>query len=605
MTEKAAVLGAGSWGTALAVHLGRRGPVALWARAADDPERIAEHGENRRYLPGVPLSPGVTVTGEVARALDGAGVVVLAVPTQFVRGFLAEHRAAGSWQPPIAIAAKGIEVGTLALPSAIVGQVLGEDAAARSVAFSGPSFAREVVAGEPTAVVAACADARQAERVQQLFSHDNLRVYTSPDAVGVQLAGALKNVVAIAAGVLDGLGNGSNALAALITRGNAEISRLGVAMGARRDTFMGLAGMGDLVLTCTGTPLAQSPARARAGAGPVACGNRRRDEHGGGRGRDDPRRGDAGAQPGDRDADRRPGPRDPLRGDGTAPGAGGTAGAPAEGRDRGSPPVIDTHCHLLPGLDDGAPDDAVALAMARLAVADGVTAIVATPHMREGDYLNERPTVIEAVEHFRELLAREAVPLAIEPGSEVHLSARLVERIVERRILAYGDRQPEAGRPAYLLLECPYRNRPIRLEETVFELLLGGIVPVIAHPERIRWFQEDPTRYEALVTRGVLGQMTTSSLLGTFGKSVQTLAESFVRRGLVHLLASDAHDTEYRPPLLAEGRRRWAELAGEASAESATAGIPRALVEGRAIEVAPPRAEPRPRGLWERLLGGR
>ena len=252
MSGKAAVLGAGSWGTALAVHLGRRGPVALWARAEDEPARIAEHGENRRYLPGVPLSPGVSVTAEVGRALDGAAVVVLAVPTQFVRGFLDRHRAAGSWLPPIAIAAKGIEVGTLALPSAIVGQVFGADAEARSVAFSGPSFAREVVAGEPTAVVAACADAAQAERVQHLFSHDNLRVYTSPDAVGVQLAGALKNVVAIAAGVLDGLNHGSNALAALITRGNAEISRLGVALGARRDTFMGLAGMGDLVLTCTG-----------------------------------------------------------------------------------------------------------------------------------------------------------------------------------------------------------------------------------------------------------------------------------------------------------------------------------------------------------------
>ncbi|MBP1611376.1 MAG: Glycerol-3-phosphate dehydrogenase [Acidobacteria bacterium] len=252
MNGKAAVLGAGSWGTALAVHLGRRGPVALWARAEDEPARIAEHGENRRYLPGIPLSPGVSVTAEVGQALDGAAVVVLAVPTQFVRGFLDRHRAAGSWLPPIAIAAKGIEVGTLALPSAIVGQVLGADAEARSVAFSGPSFAREVVAGEPTAVVAACADGSQAERVQQLFSHDNLRVYTSPDAVGVQLAGALKNVVAIAAGVLDGLNHGSNALAALITRGNAEISRLGVALGARRDTFMGLAGMGDLVLTCTG-----------------------------------------------------------------------------------------------------------------------------------------------------------------------------------------------------------------------------------------------------------------------------------------------------------------------------------------------------------------
>jgi len=267
--------------------------------------------------------------------------------------------------------------------------------------------------------------------------------------------------------------------------------------------------------------------------------------------------------------------------------------------------VIDTHCHLLPGLDDGAPDDAVALAMARQAVADGVTAIAVTPHMREGDYLNERPRVIEALERLRGLLAREEVPLALEPGSEVHLSTRLAERLLERRILAYGDRLPDAGQLAYLLLECPYRTRPIRLEETVFELLLAGIVPVIAHPERIRWFQEDPQRYADLVGRGVLGQMTTSSLLGTFGKKVQALAESFVRRGLVHVLASDAHDTQYRPPLLAAGRQRWTELAGEASAEAATVSIPRALIEGRPVEVAPPCAEPRPRSLWERLLGGR
>lgn len=267
--------------------------------------------------------------------------------------------------------------------------------------------------------------------------------------------------------------------------------------------------------------------------------------------------------------------------------------------------MIDTHCHLLPGLDDGAPDDAVALAMARLAVADGVSGIAATPHMREGDYLNERSRVLEAVERFRALLAREGVPLEVHPGSEVHLSARLAERVGERRILAYGDRQPEDGRPAYLLLECPYRTRPIRLDETVFELMLAGIVPVLAHPERIRWFQEEPARYEQLVGRGVLGQMTTSSLLGTFGKRVQALAESLVRRGLVHLLASDAHDTQYRPPQLAAGRRRWAELAGEESAAAATSGIPRAMLEGRPVELAPPRAEARPRGIWERLLGGR
>ncbi len=267
--------------------------------------------------------------------------------------------------------------------------------------------------------------------------------------------------------------------------------------------------------------------------------------------------------------------------------------------------MIDTHCHLLPGLDDGAPDETAALEMSRLAVADGITTIAVTPHMREGDYLNERDAVLGSVERLRTLLAEEGVPLAIEPGSEVHLAPRLAERIVERRVLTYGDRLPTDGWIAYLLLECPYRTRPIRLDETIFELSLAGIVPVIAHPERIRWFQEDPGRYEELVRRGVLGQMTGSSLLGTFGKQIQALSESLVRRGLVHILASDAHDAKYRPPRLAAARNRWADLAGEAAAHAATVEFPRAMLAGEVVTAPPPRPEEQPRGLWERWLGRR
>ncbi|MBP7147183.1 MAG: hypothetical protein KBD01_06540 [Acidobacteria bacterium] len=259
--------------------------------------------------------------------------------------------------------------------------------------------------------------------------------------------------------------------------------------------------------------------------------------------------------------------------------------------------MIDTHIHILPGLDDGAPDDEAALEMARIAVEDGVTAMMVTPHMREGDYLNEKPEVLERVAEFRELLQREGVALRVEPGSEVHLGPRLVERIQEGRILTCGD----AG--VYLLLECPYRTRPIRLEEIIFELKLAGITPVLAHPERVRFFQEDLPRYEEALRLGALGQLTSSSLLGTFGKSIQELSEKLVRRRLVHVLGSDAHDRRYRPPRLAAARRRWAELDGEESARRAVEDWPLALLRGEPIEPPPPLAEERPPGLWERLFG--
>lgn len=261
--------------------------------------------------------------------------------------------------------------------------------------------------------------------------------------------------------------------------------------------------------------------------------------------------------------------------------------------------MIDTHCHLLPAIDDGPQDVATAVAMARVAAEDGVATVMVTPHMREGDYLNERSKVLAAVEAFRAVLAKEGIALDVRPGSEVHLAPRLVERIGAGRLLTYNDKG------TYLLLECPYRTRPVRLEEIVFELRVAGITPVIAHPERTRWFQEDPARYEEILRLGALGQMTASSLLGAFGRSIQALSETFVRRRMVHVLGSDAHDTEYRPPRLAQARARWAELAGDESARLATEDVPRAFLEGTPWEPPAPLPPEKPKGLFGRLFGGR
>lgn len=259
--------------------------------------------------------------------------------------------------------------------------------------------------------------------------------------------------------------------------------------------------------------------------------------------------------------------------------------------------MIDTHSHVLPGLDDGAGSLDASIAMAKRAWADGVRTIVATPHMREGDFLNERPKVMEAVEAFREALLASRIPLEILPGAEVYIAPRLVERIQTGKILTFNDRG------AYILLECPYRNRPMRLEEAIFELKVAGITPVLAHPERIKFFQEELGRYEECLRLGALGQLTSSSLLGHFGGKVAALSEQMVRRGMVHVLASDSHDDEYRPPVLSAARARWAELAGEDSARSATLDVPRALIEGLPFEVEPPLPEEAPRrffGLFRR-----
>jgi glycerol-3-phosphate dehydrogenase (NAD(P)+) len=250
--DRIAILGAGAWGTALAQHLASHGvPVALWARRAELAEQLLATRTNP-LLPGVVLAALASISHRLEEVLDGAQLVLLAAPSHTARELLL--RAAPHWpsQATLVSAAKGIENHTLLTTGEVAAQVLGERLERRIVVLSGPSFAAEVAAGQPTSLVAAAEDVMLAERVQRELSIGRLRVYTSTDPMGVQVAGALKNVIAIAVGASDGLGFGQNARAALITRGLSEIARLGVAKGGRAGTAAGLAGLGDLVLTCTG-----------------------------------------------------------------------------------------------------------------------------------------------------------------------------------------------------------------------------------------------------------------------------------------------------------------------------------------------------------------
>jgi glycerol-3-phosphate dehydrogenase (NAD(P)+) len=260
-----AVLGAGSWGTALAIHLGRAGlPVRLWAR---DPARAAAMKatrQNARYLPGAALPDGVEVGADAAAALGGSAIVLIAVPSHFVEAVLATAAGRIPDGAVIVSATKGLEPAQgLRMSEVLARRLPGHPVAV----LSGPSFAREVAQGRPTALVIASADEEIATDLQRRLAGPALRLYTNRDVLGVELGGAVKNVMAIATGLSDGLGLGENARAALITRGLAEIVRLGTAAGAQPATFAGLAGLGDLVLTCTG---AQS--RNRALGGEIALG---------------------------------------------------------------------------------------------------------------------------------------------------------------------------------------------------------------------------------------------------------------------------------------------------------------------------------------------
>lgn len=249
------ILGSGAWGTAIALSLHRRGghQVTLWAHSPEMAKDIIAAGENKQFLPGFPLPPAITVTGDDA-AVSAAEIVVSVVPSEFLRptfARLAQHLRPGQI---IVSLTKGIEDRTFLRMTEVIAESLATAGLSLPIgAFSGPSFALEVAQGQPTAVTVAFADPGIAARVQKEFSSEALRLYTSTDVIGVELGGALKNVIAIAAGVAAGVGLGYNSAAGLITRGIAEITRLAVACGGHRETLAGLSGVGDLVLTCTGS----------------------------------------------------------------------------------------------------------------------------------------------------------------------------------------------------------------------------------------------------------------------------------------------------------------------------------------------------------------
>lgn len=249
---KISVIGAGSWGTTLANMLADKGlAVTLWAREGELFAQLQNKHENGWFLPGYPLHSSLQYTNDLGKACKGFDVYLLAVPCQFTRSVLTTALDFLPKKPVILCASKGIELETLAPMSEVVAEAL-KPLKPRYAILSGPSFAREVIKKLPTAVTLGCADKKLAKELQAALSTDYFRIYTSPDYRGVELGGAVKNVIAIAAGIADGFGFGLDARAALITRGLAEMARLGKAMGGSPQTFMGLSGLGDLVLTCTG-----------------------------------------------------------------------------------------------------------------------------------------------------------------------------------------------------------------------------------------------------------------------------------------------------------------------------------------------------------------
>jgi glycerol-3-phosphate dehydrogenase (NAD(P)+) len=249
MSTKFAILGDGAWGTAIALLLAAHPDhrVALWSARRENARLLRERRENVRLLPGVPIPEAVLLTADIREAVAGADLWIAAIPTVYLRSTLESVAPALHADRPVLSLAKGLENQTFLRPSEILRQVLG---AGRVAVLSGPSHAEEVSRGLPTTLVAASTDLELARWIQEEFSTDRFRVYTNLDVVGVELAGALKNIIGIAAGISDGLEFGDNAKAALLTRGLVEIARFGVALGGEHSTFFGLAGLGDLITTC-------------------------------------------------------------------------------------------------------------------------------------------------------------------------------------------------------------------------------------------------------------------------------------------------------------------------------------------------------------------
>jgi len=243
--------------------------------------------------------------------------------------------------------------------------------------------------------------------------------------------------------------------------------------------------------------------------------------------------------------------------------------------------MIDLHTHILPGVDDGVTSAEDAVEFARVAWNDGVRTVVATPHCRDGFFVNDLRAVTEGVQRLRQCLADAEVPLEVLPGAEVHLCPDLLQRIRDGRAPTLG------ANGTTLLLELSLSQYPMELENLLFELRLNGIEVVFAHPERIRYFQDDPRRYADLVRLGAWGQITTGSVLGTFGSTAARFSEQWLREGLVHILASDAHNTRGRPPVLSEAVAAIVPWVGPERAQAMVDAVPRALLEGRSPEVPP------------------
>lgn len=243
--------------------------------------------------------------------------------------------------------------------------------------------------------------------------------------------------------------------------------------------------------------------------------------------------------------------------------------------------MIDLHTHILPGIDDGVQTEDEAVEFARTAWDDGIRTIVATPHCKEGFFFNQRSVVLPAVERLRERLRSEGLALHLEPGAEVHICPDLVERIGDGRAPTLGD----GGKS--LLLELSLTQYPVGLENLVFQLKLAGIEVLFAHPERIRYFQDDVSRYEAVVHLGAYGQITTGSVLGQFGSETRRFSEELMRKGLVHVLATDAHNVRGRPPVMRPALEQAVAWVGERRAASMVEQTPRAFLEGRPPEIPP------------------
>lgn len=247
--------------------------------------------------------------------------------------------------------------------------------------------------------------------------------------------------------------------------------------------------------------------------------------------------------------------------------------------------MIDVHSHVLPGIDDGTKELAEAVEFCRLARESGTEILVATPHHKPGSYSNPRERILERVEHLQKQLDAAGIALRLAPGCEIFSDSGLPEKITSGEVLTYGDAR------RHILLEFSFQQYPVNVDDMIFRLKLAGVTPVIAHPERIRYFQEDSERLGNLVRLGALSQITGSSLAGTFGSRVREIAEEMVRRRCVHFLASDAHDLSYRTPDLGPAMKKLRAIVGDEEARRMVFDNPAALLEGREIRAGEPIAD--------------